>query len=200
MSAQRIQMIELKEARQIAEKLEMPTQFADLNIFRTLFHNPSLGKAIGELLLTLLFRSSLDPRLRELVIMRIGWSTASEYEWTQHWTIALAQFGCSEKDLLEVRRWRESDHFDDPERAVLNATDEIVQTGTLSESGWQACVKTQPQDVTRVELVASIATWHLISQLTRSLDIALEDGVAPWPPDGHGPESKLSLGQKGASS
>ncbi len=187
MSSQRIQMLDPDEAQEIALKMEMPAQFADLNIFRTLFHNPALGKAVGELLLTLLFRSSLDHRLRELVIMRIGWSTASEYEWTQHWSIALEQFGCSREDLLEVRGWRESSHFGPSERAVLMATDEIIESGTVTDAAWQACAEALPEEVTRVELVASVASWHLISQVTRSLDIPLEEGVTAWPPDGQGP-------------
>jgi hypothetical protein len=39
----------------------------------------------------------------------------------------------------------------------------------------------------RVELVAAIGTWRLVSQLTRSLQIPLETGVASWPPDGVAP-------------
>ena len=187
MSVPRIQMIELKEAQAVAEAMKMPAQFGNLNIFRTLFHNPDLGKALGELLLVLLFKSSLEHRLRELVIMRIGWSTDSEYEWTQHWSIALEQFGCSEADLLELRHWQDSNHFDESERTILQATDEIIESGTLSDATWQACAQALPQEVTRVELVASVAAWHLISQITRSLDISLEDGVSPWPPDGQTP-------------
>ncbi|MCH2186128.1 carboxymuconolactone decarboxylase family protein [Myxococcota bacterium] len=187
MSSQRIQMLDPTEAQKIAVDMEMPAAFADLNIFQTLFHNPALGKAIGELLLTLLFKSSLDHRLRELVIMRIGWSTASEYEWTQHWGIALEQFGCSREDLLEVRHWRESNHFGASERAVLMVTDEIIESGTVTDETWQACAEALPEEVTRVELVASVGCWHLISQVTRSLDIPLEDGVVAWPPDGQGP-------------
>ena len=187
MKTPRIPMIELDEAKALAEKVGLPQPFAELNIFRTLLHNPDLGKGIGELLLTLLFKSSLDPRLRELVIMRIGWSTASEYEWTQHWRIALEQFGCTEEDLLAVRNWEETNHFSESERAILEITDEIVQSGTLSDATWQACLSAVPHTVTQVELVASISLWHLISQITRSLEVGLEDGVAPWPPDGHAP-------------
>ena len=188
MTIPRIPMIELKEAQAVAEQMDMPAQFADLNIFRTLFHNPALGKAVGDLLLVLLFKSSLDHRLRELVIMRIGWSTASEYEWTQHWSIALAQFGCSREDLLAVRNWQDADHFSASEKAILKTTDEVIESGTVSEATWQACAQALPQATTQVELVASIATWHLISQMTRSLDIKLEEGVDPWPPDGQMPQ------------
>ena len=44
---------------------------------------------LGDLLQTLLFTgNALDPRLRELLILRIGWRTGAVYEWTQHWRFA----------------------------------------------------------------------------------------------------------------
>jgi alkylhydroperoxidase family enzyme len=36
----------------------------------------------------LLENNKFDTRLRELMIMRIGWVTGSAYEWTQHWRVA----------------------------------------------------------------------------------------------------------------
>lgn len=180
-------MLDTQEAKRAAAQVELPAQLAELNIFRTLLHNPALAKAVSDLLLTLLFRSSLDHRLRELVIMRLGWKTDAVYEWTQHWKIALEQFGCSEEDLLGVRDWQNAQHFGAPERAVLAATDEILETGTLSEGRWAECRAALGDELTRIELVTSIATWHWISQVTRSLGISLEAGVEAWPPDGRSP-------------
>lgn len=187
MVRQRIKMLDQTEANKIAEQLELPAQLAELNIFRTLLHNPALAKATSDLLLTLLFESSLDQRLRELVIMRIGWATDAVYEWTQHWKLAREQFGCTEEDLLALRDWRNADHFGPAEQAVLQATDEIIETGSLCDGTWDQCQSALGEELTRMELVTSIATWNWISQVTRSLGITLEEGVAPWPPDGRTP-------------
>ena len=35
-----------------------------------------------------------------------------------------------------------------------------------------------------LELVVAIGNWRLFSSLLRSLEVPLEEGVAPWPPDG----------------
>jgi hypothetical protein len=35
-----------------------------------------------------------------------------------------------------------------------------------------------------MERVASVASWRWISQLTRSLEIPLEEGAETWPPAG----------------
>ena len=188
MGAERVKRLEKERAIEAAKEVGLPEALAELNIFRVLLLNPVAAKAVSDLLLTLLFRSSLDPRLRELVIMRLGWSTASSYEWTQHWRIALDQFGCSEQDLLGLRDWGNAPHFGARERAVLGATDETLATGTLSSATWKECREQLGSETTCMELVASIATWRWISHFARSLEIPLEDGVVPWPPDGRRPE------------
>ena len=181
--APRIPLLDVEDARKAAESMGVPEQIAELNIFRVLLRHPQLAKRISDLLMTLLFRGKLDARLRELVIMRIGWATASVYEWTQHWRVA-QQLGVSGEDLLAVRDWRSSERFGEAERAVLAATDETLETGAISAETWAACEAQLGGSEERLELVAAIGTWRLVSQLLRSLEIPLEEGTAPWPPDG----------------
>jgi len=167
-----------------AAEVGVPEAFAGLNVFRLLLRRPKTAKATGDLLISLLFGGELDDRLRELVIMRIGWATSSNYEWTQHWRIALEQFGCTEQDLLALRDWPNADHFGRDERAILTAVDETLATGTLSDGTWKECEAVLGDSNALIELVAAIGCWRMISQLARSLEIPLEEGVASWPPDG----------------
>lgn len=164
----------------------MIPRFADLNIFRALLHRPKTAKALSDLLVSLLFGGELDDRLRELLIMRIGWATGSDYEWTQHWTIAQEQFGCSEKDLIEVRSWRESDHFGADERLVLGAVDQLLESGDLDADAFGQCLARLGRNAT-IELVTAVGTWRLVSKFTKALEIPLEAGIASWPPDGEHP-------------
>jgi alkylhydroperoxidase family enzyme len=179
----RIDLLSLEDARKAAEQAGIPAGFSELNVFRAFLHRPAIAKAISDLLLAN-FASELDHRLRELVIMRLGWATGSSYEWTQHWSIALERFGCTERDLLELRDWRRSEHFGAVERAVLTATDETIEHGAVSPETFAECAARLGSTAVCVDLVSAIGTWRLISQLLRSLDIPLEEGVAAWPPDG----------------
>jgi alkylhydroperoxidase family enzyme len=183
MNAPRIPLLPMEESRKRAVEHELPEAIAELSIFRVLLHHPLVAKRLNDLLLTLLFQSGLDKRLRELIIMRIGWTTGSVYEWTQHWRIA-RQLDVSEADLLAVRDWRTHDHWSEADRAILTATDETVECGAISATTWAECAKFLPDVEAQLELVAAIGTWRMISAMLQSLDIPLEDGVAPWPPDG----------------
>ncbi|MBM4270149.1 MAG: carboxymuconolactone decarboxylase family protein [Deltaproteobacteria bacterium] len=181
-------MVSLEASLRVAKELDLHEPIARLNIFRTLFHRPKTAKAISDLLLSLLFDSALDHRRRELIIMRIGWTTGSEYEWTQHWPLAQQMFGCTAEEVLAVRAWRPAECFDAVDRAVLAATDELLDTGDLSDETWRACLAGLGRDAA-IDMVAAIGTWSLISKLARGLRVPLEDGVVGWPPDGKVPPS-----------
>lgn len=183
----RIPRLSAEEAKAAAETAGVPAMMADLSVFQVLLRHPKLSKAMSDLLMTLLWGSSLDDRLRELVIMRLGWATGSDYEWTQHWRIARGT-GISEEDLVALRGdWSSHAGFSPADRAVIAATDETLQDGVISEGTWGECVKHVGETEALIELVVAIGHWRLFSSLLRSLEIPLEDGVVSWPPDGVGP-------------
>lgn len=185
--APRVPMLDLQDARDAARAHGLPEAFAELSVFRILLRHPAVARRLGELLQTLLFTgNTLDPRLRELIILRIGWRTGATYEWTQHWRVARG-LDIPEADLLAVRHWREAAGLSDADRAVLLATDETLESGAISSATWEACRRHLGSDAERIELVIALGNWTMFSQLLRSLQVPLEEGVAPWPPDGEAP-------------
>lgn len=126
-------------------------------------------------------------RLRELMIMRTGWVTGSDDEWTQHWRIALA-LGLGEADLLGARDWRSHAGFGPPERAVLAAVDETLARGSVSDETWDACLRHVSADPTvLLEVLSVVGVWRMVAAQLLTLGVPLEDGVRSWPPDGRGP-------------
>jgi len=186
MAEPRIPLLSEQDAKQAAKEAGVAEAVASLNIFRILLRHPKLAKQVNDLLMTLLFRGQLDARLRELVIMRIGWSTGSVYEWTQHWRIALG-LGVTEEDLLAVRDWRAHTHWSPGDRAILAATDDTLEHGAVSAATWAECEAALPDVEERLELLGAIGAWRMVSQILRSLEVPLEEGVAAWPPDGAAP-------------
>ena len=183
----RLPLLEVGEARRRAAEVGVPETMAELSVFRTLLHQPRAARAVNGLLHALLWKGTLDARLRELLIMRIGWTTGAVYEWTQHWAVALAA-GVPEADVLGVRDWLNYEGFDDADRAVLAATDESLAAGCISDATWAACAF-HLDEAQLVELVVAIGNWSMFARLLPSLDVPLEDGVAPWPPDGMDPRA-----------
>lgn len=184
----RIPMLDIAEAKKRAVERGIPENMAELSVFRIALHQPGVAAGLNTMLQELLWKGQLDARLRELIIMRIGWATNAVYEWTQHWRVA-RMLDIPERDLLAVRDWQSNESFGDAERAVLAATDETLEFGSISDDTWAICRDVLDNDAILVEMVAAIGNWRLFSALLKSLDVPLEDGVEPWPPHGEAPTS-----------
>lgn len=183
----RLPLLPLEEAKAAADEAGVPDYMAELAIFQVLLNHPKLAGRVNDLLAAMLWHGILDSRLRELVIMRIGWLTASDYEWTQHWRVAQG-IGVAPDDLLGVRNWRQYDGFGPVERAVLAATDDVVRDGAVSAESWAACERELGADpALLIELVTAIGAWRMIASILRSLHVPLEQGLSSWPPDGQAP-------------
>ena len=183
-SALRIPMMSVEEAQKIATREGLPEIMAPLSVFRVLLRHPALARALGGLLKMLLLEGNhLDGRLRELIIMRIGWLTGSNYEWTQHRRYA-RDMGIAEDVLLACRSWESATVLTDADRAVLRATDETMESGRISDATWAECARHIESVEARLELVVAIGNWRMFSQLLLTLRIPLEEGLEDWMPDG----------------
>ena len=186
-SAARVPRLPVDEARAAADQAGIPDYMAELAIFQVLLNHPTLARTLNDLLATMLWHGRLPSRLRELVIMRIGWLTACDYEWTQHWHVACG-LGVPADDLVGVRDWPTHDGFGPAERAVLAATDEVVGDGAVSAQTWAACERELGSNsAVLVELVTAIGAWRMIASILHSLEVPLEEGISSWPPDGQSP-------------
>ena len=140
-------------------------------------------------LLTMLSsRNKLPTRLRELIIMRLAWVAGCEYAWFQHYRIS-TQAGVTPEEIVAVRDWRKSNLFGPAERAVLAAADDTREHGKISDTVWAECERELKEPAVLVELVVAIGNWTMFAQLLNSLQVAIEEGAKPWPPDGKAPPS-----------
>ena len=128
----RVPMVSPERAREIGDTLGMPERRTGSEAFRVVANNPGVARVTFAQLMQLLENNKFDTRLRELMIMRIGWVTGSAYEWTQHWRVA-ANAGIPPDDILAVRDWRASDRLTPADRAILTATDECLDGKSISD-------------------------------------------------------------------
>jgi alkylhydroperoxidase family enzyme len=183
----RLELVSVEDARRLGAEMGISEAQASRSAFRMLAHHPELARHVFGLLRQLASRNKLPSRLRELMIMRIGWTTASEYEWFQHYRIATKENGITDAEIVALRDWRTSDAFSAADRAVLAAVDETRERGEISDAVWADCQRLFKEPAVLVEMVVMIGNWLLFSQLLKTLRIPIEDGAKPWPPDGKAP-------------
>lgn len=183
----RIEPLDPAAALGAAGEAGIPTQLAELNVFRLLLRRPSLAKGLAQVLLALLRGDALDARHRELAIMRIAWVTGSGYEWSQHWRIA-SDLGIPPEELLAVRDWRDRPEgpFDGTDRAVLEVVDAAL-AGTMPADRDLQEIRSDLGEDALIDLIAAVGAWSMVSLLLRTFDVPLEENLQVWPPDGQAP-------------
>jgi alkylhydroperoxidase family enzyme len=179
----RVPMVSLERARELGEAMGMPAARTRSEAFRTVANNPGVARVAFSQLMQLLENNKFETRLRELMIMRIGWVTGSAYEWTNHWRVATTA-GIPPEDILAVRDWRNSDRLTAADRAILAATDESLAGKSISEETWAEVAKHVTDPGQQVEFIIAMGNWLMFSMLFRNLRIPLAEGIAVWPPDG----------------
>ncbi len=68
------------------------------NLHKLLVNSPDMARAFNGVGGYIRFKSKLDPRLRELAILQVGWMEKSEYEFTHHVKIG-KEFGVTDDDI-----------------------------------------------------------------------------------------------------
>jgi alkylhydroperoxidase family enzyme len=179
----RVPMVSLDRARDVGDAAGMPAQRTRSEAFRVVANNPGVARVAFSQLMQLLENNKFDIRLRELMIMRIGWVTGSAYEWTNHWRVATTA-GIPPEDILAVRDWRNSGRLTAADKAILAATDECLAGKSISDAAWAEVTKYVTEPAEQVEFVISMGNWLSFSMLFRNLRIPLAEGIAVWPPDG----------------
>ena len=179
----RVPMVSLERARDLGAAMGMPARRTGSEAFRVAANNPGVARVAFSQLLQLLEHNTLDIRLREMMIMRIGWVTGSVYEWTQHWRVA-AQAGIPPEDILAVRDWKDAPRLTAADKAILAATDECLEGRSISDTVWEEVARHVPDPGQQVEFVVAMGNWMAFSLLFRNLRIPLTPDLAPWPPDG----------------
>jgi alkylhydroperoxidase family enzyme len=86
-------------------------------------------------------QSKLEPRLRELAILRVAWRTRSGYEWNQHRRMG-GEEGLTDAHLAAVPDGPASAVWTPTERAVVAAADEMIDDFTVSDETWAALTST----------------------------------------------------------
>jgi alkylhydroperoxidase family enzyme len=68
------------------------------NLHKLMVNSPDMARSFNNVGNFIRFKSKLDPRLRELAILQVGWLERSEYEFTHHVRIG-KEFGVTDEDI-----------------------------------------------------------------------------------------------------
>lgn len=161
------------EVRELFARMGHSSDETVYNIFKTMGHYPKLLKRWLPFANHVLFKSSLSPRHRELAILRIGWLCQSEYEWTQHVRIGKDEAGMSDEDFKAIENGPDDPHWNDAERALLTAVDELHKDKFVSDATWDNLkAHFSPQQL--MDIVAAVGNYTLVSMMLNTFGVQLD--------------------------
>ncbi|MBT5911617.1 carboxymuconolactone decarboxylase family protein [Alphaproteobacteria bacterium] len=143
-----------------------------INLFRQLVNSPGGARAFGTLGGYIRHKSTLDPRLREMAIIQVGYLTKSEYEYTHHVRLGMEQFGVSESDIngITAETNGQTSSLPELERIILRATRDMVTNFKISDSDFEN-LKIFLSNEHLVDLVLTIAFYCGVVRVLATLEI-----------------------------
>jgi alkylhydroperoxidase family enzyme len=144
------------------------------NLYRALANSPDALRSFRVLGLWLRHGSELDPRLRELAILQVGYVTATRYQWAHHVMVG-RDFGVSDEDIKNlIAATAGQEHgLGETETLVLQATREITLDQRMSEGTWHK-LHARLGTARLVDLTIVIAHANAVIRILGTLRIDLE--------------------------
>lgn len=144
------------------------------NIFATLARHPQLLKRWLVFGRHVLGKSTLPPREREIVILRMGWLCRAEYEWGHHVAIG-KHVGLDDEDIKRIAQGPDAAWLDPFEATLLRAVDELHANTFIGDSTWQALSERyNTQQI--LDFLFTAGQYKLVSMVLNSLGVQLEEG------------------------
>lgn len=162
-----------EETAELLQKLKFDPDGPDPNIFATLAHHPRLLKRWSAFGSTLLYRSELSARERELLILRTAWHCKAHYEWSYHVPLGLRS-GITPEEVTRVTEGPAAPGWDDGDAALLRAADELHADAVISATTWAELAKRyEPAQLVEIPMV--VGQYHLVAFTLNSLGVQLDD-------------------------
>jgi alkylhydroperoxidase family enzyme len=147
----------------------------NVNLYRAFVHSPDATRSFQGLAQYIRYHSKLDPRLREMAILQVGYSTKSPYEYSHHIKIG-RDFGVTDADIrgIVAETRGEPTGFSPLEKAVLKAARELTAGPSLSDKTYDELRKGLDNEKI-VDLLLVISFYCGVVRLLGALQIDVEE-------------------------
>jgi alkylhydroperoxidase family enzyme len=146
----------------------------NISLHRALANSPNGARSFHQLAQWIRHQSRLDPRLRELAILQVGYMTRCAYEYSHHIKIG-RDFGVSDDDIRAIiaETAGEESGLTELDRTALQAAREMTDGLKISDETF-AVLRAHLDEERIVDLVMIIAFYNGVVRLLESLEIDVE--------------------------
>jgi 4-carboxymuconolactone decarboxylase len=141
-----------------------------INVYRLLLHSPALAESWFGHSNAVRWKTELEGRLRELVIVRIASLAGVDYIVNQHVPGLTTPEGITEEEVAELPHWRMATCFSDPERAALAYADTMTRDIEVPDAVFNE-LRYHFDERQIVELTVLIGSYNMNTRVLKALEI-----------------------------
>ncbi len=164
---------DIPENAKLVEKIRSGRRGNVINVYKLLLHSPPVAEIWFNLINTLRWGTELPGRLREIVIIRIGYLNRVDYVINQHVPkLALAE-GLTQAECDALTDWEAMGFFNEAERAALAYAESMTRDIHVPEEIF-AALGPHYDHREIVELTTLIGAYNMHTRVVQALDIDSE--------------------------
>ena len=148
------------------------------NIVKTLIRYPDLFKAWLGFANHVMFNSSLAPRDREIVILRIGWLCQSGYEFGQHIVIG-RDAGLNDGEIKAIAEGDSAPNWSDAERTLIKATNELHADAFINDATFAELQK-HFDEKQILDVIFAVGQYNMVSMALNTTGVQLDEGIPEY--------------------
>jgi alkylhydroperoxidase family enzyme len=146
-----------------------------LNALGVLARHPALTRAFNTFNGHVLFATTLSPRQRELLVLRVAVDRDATYEWAQH-VVQGRDAGLSDDEIARVAAGPDAAGWSPLDAAMLRAVDELVADACIAEGTW-AALAAELDEQQMMDLVFTVGAYEVVAMAFRSFAVQLDDDL-----------------------
>jgi alkylhydroperoxidase family enzyme len=122
-----------------------------------------------------LFRGELSVRDRELAVLRLGWLCQAPFEWGEHVKIGKRLANVTDEEIQWIHEGSTAKGWNEHERAVVRAVEELVSDTMISDATWAVLAKTL-NEKQLLEFPILVGQYQGVAYLQNSIRVRLMEG------------------------
>lgn len=158
-----------QEARQVLQSLAGVIQEGPPNNMLALAASPTMTVRLLNLLQYLLNESAVDPKLRELAILKLTKANGAAYAFSHH-VILGERVGLSKEQIQQLHNYKNSPLYNDLEKLVIQFAEEMTVQGRVEEALFWKVRRALPLEQL-VDLITAIGLWNGMSRVMNAFEI-----------------------------
>ncbi len=157
----------------LVEKIRSGRRGSLINVYKLLLHSPPLAGSWYDHLNQVRWGTQLSGRLREIIIIRIGYLNKVDYVLDQHVPALAEAEGLSAADCAALADWTGAGPFSADECAALAFTDAMTRDVAVPDDVFNT-LRRFFDERRIVELAILIGTYNMQNRVLAALQIDLE--------------------------